>query len=285
MSIRPSVAFLSYSWEGTAHEAWVLDIARRLRLDGVEALLDKWETRPGDDLAAYMESGISRSDFVLIFCTPSYRVKASRAHGGVRFEGSIMTGALVTGTPRRKFVPILRGEEWTISAPPWLLGSFYLDFRANPISENAYQDLLDTLLDRREAPPLGQSPSIGSLPRTSEPVPFPNKATLTSSDESSWPFVWKQLIDTDPHDEELRFIGMEWLRRTEHMDTWPYVWQTLLECDPNSEELRFLGMTGFEEAVARLGHTFGAHFRNVSPTPKSLSFSVGSTCGGIRRET
>lgn len=153
-----------------------------------------------------------------------------------------MTGALVTGTPRRKFVPILRGEEWTISAPAWLLGSFYLDFRADPISENAYQDLLDTLLDRREGPPpIGMTHSVGSLPRSSEPVAFPDKATLTSSDESSWPFVWKQLMDTDPHDEELRFIGMEWLRRTGHMDTWPYVWQTLLESDPNSEELRFLG--------------------------------------------
>ena len=243
MPTRPPIAFLSYSWEGDAHESWVMDIARRLRRDHVDALLDRWETQPGDDLAEFMESGIARADFVLIFCTPTYREKASRPHGGVRFEGTIMTGALVTGTPRRKFIPILRGSDWVASAPSWLLGSFYVDFRHDPASGNGYSEVLDTLHNRGEtAPPIGGSPDDGVATRSATPDPAPSKGKLGEEHDDSWPFVWKQLFDAEPHDAELTHIGYEWLRATPNEKAWPFVWQALVERDPRSQELRWLGL-------------------------------------------
>src|ERR1700680_1949415 len=117
------IAFFSYAWESEALKAWVKSLARRLRNDGVEAILDQWETVPGDQLTHFMDKEITRADFVLIVCTPAYRKRAASQRGGVSYEGSVMTAEIVTGRARRKFVPLLRYNEWSQSAPTWLLGS------------------------------------------------------------------------------------------------------------------------------------------------------------------
>ena len=243
-------AFVSYAWESDSLKAWVKDLARRLRGDRVEALLDVWETRPGDLLTGFMETGIAREDFVLIICTPAYREKAMKPHGGVSYEGSVMTGELVTGTTRRKFVPLLRGHDWPSSAPPWLLGSFYIDFRGEPYAENSYQELLDTLLDRREGPPeVGATLLPQVPPRSMEQVASPTKGTLAQSDSEGWPFVWKQLRDVAPYDEELVAEGVRWLHEHPESDGWSYVWEDLIRAEPYSHELRFLGTRWLHENV------------------------------------
>jgi len=37
-------AFVSYSWDSEEHQAWALQLAHRLRDDGVDAVLDQWDT-------------------------------------------------------------------------------------------------------------------------------------------------------------------------------------------------------------------------------------------------
>jgi hypothetical protein len=53
-SIPPRV-FISYSWSSPEHEEWVVQLATRLRGDGVQASLDKWDLDEGQDKYAYME--------------------------------------------------------------------------------------------------------------------------------------------------------------------------------------------------------------------------------------
>ena len=48
-------AFISYSWSSPDHTEWVVELAEQLRADGIETILDVWETKEGDDLNAFME--------------------------------------------------------------------------------------------------------------------------------------------------------------------------------------------------------------------------------------
>jgi hypothetical protein len=40
---KPPKVFISYAWEDDL-KTWVLDFATRLRSDGINAILDQWET-------------------------------------------------------------------------------------------------------------------------------------------------------------------------------------------------------------------------------------------------
>lgn len=151
-------AFISYAWESDEHRRWVKSLASRLRGDGVETVLDQWELAPGDQLPRFMERAVRESDFVLIVCTPKYQEKSDGRLGGVGYEGDIMAAEVATGVDRRKFIPLLRSEAWISASPSWLRGSYYLDVRGDPYSEENYSELLDTLLGRRDkAPPVAVS--------------------------------------------------------------------------------------------------------------------------------
>lgn len=153
-------AFLSYSWDDDAHKEWVRELAGRLRGDGIETVLDDWELLPGDQLPAFMERAVRESDFVLIVCTPRYKVRSEGRAGGVGYEGDIMTAEVMTQQNHRKFIPILRKGKWEESAPGWLLGKYHLDLSGSPYSQTQYDDLVMTLLGRRKvAPPVKSRPA------------------------------------------------------------------------------------------------------------------------------
>jgi hypothetical protein len=63
---------ISYAYEGSEVEDWVVGLASRLRGDGIETLLDRWAVRPGYYLTYFMESAIRESNNVRIVCTPTY---------------------------------------------------------------------------------------------------------------------------------------------------------------------------------------------------------------------
>ena len=99
-------AFVSYSWDDNCHKEWVRTLATRLRSDGVETVLDQWHALPGDQLPEFMEAEIRNNDYVLIVCTPKYRLKSDERRGGVGYEGDIMTSEVLTLGNDRKFIPI-----------------------------------------------------------------------------------------------------------------------------------------------------------------------------------
>jgi hypothetical protein len=156
--MNPTV-FMSYAWENDDHTEWVKDLAIRLRGDGVDVLLDRWHVPPGGDLTAFMEQSLHRSSFVLLICTPTYKLRSDERAGGVGYEGAIITGAILTGTPQTKFIPLLRSAEWKEAGPARLLGARYLDFRGSPYNDLRYDELLRTIMGRPEhLPPLGELP-------------------------------------------------------------------------------------------------------------------------------
>jgi hypothetical protein len=164
-------AFVSYSWDSDKHRHWVLDLATRLRGDGVETVLDQWHLIPGDQLPAFMEKAVRESDYVLIVCTPRYKDRSERRLGGVGYEGDIITGQVLTTRNERKFIPILRNGDWSEAAPTWLSGKYHVDLRNEPYYEPPYRDLLTTMLGTREqAPPVRQAPKLASQKPTMSSV-------------------------------------------------------------------------------------------------------------------
>lgn len=177
-------AFISYSWDSDEHRQWVLDLATRLRADGIETLLDQWHLIPGDQLPAFMENAVRESDHVLIICTPRYKGRSDRREGGVGYEGDIMTGEVFTTRNERKFIPILRIGEWADSAPTWLGGKYHIDLRGTPYRANQYQDLLTTLLGTRPvAPPVRVGAGRGAA---TAPSASSSEAVASSSPPESF---------------------------------------------------------------------------------------------------
>lgn len=166
--------FFSYSWDDDSHKKWVADLATILRNDGIETILDQWHAVPGDQLPAFMEKEIRENDYVLVICTPNYRLKSDERQGGVGYEGDIMTGEVHTQGKQRKFIPILARGKWEDSAPSWLKGKYYIDLSTTEQYENFYSDLTATLLRRRPVAP--------QLRKLSRPV-YGEPMDKSSSDE------------------------------------------------------------------------------------------------------
>lgn len=177
-------AFLSYAWESDELKAWVKEIASTLRSDGVETILDQWHAVPGDQLPAFMERSVRENDFVLIICTPQYKKKSEERIGGVGYEGDVMTAEIYGKNNHRKFIHILREGDWKTSVPSWLTGKYGIDLRGSPFKPERYQDLLTTLLGKREVPPAvrpamkKQDTARESKPGNSEQDPDPEPITV-----------------------------------------------------------------------------------------------------------
>ena len=119
-----------------------------------------------------MERHIRENDYVLIICTPNYRLKSDGRKGGVGYEGDIMTAEVHTQRNHRKFVPIIARGTWEDVAPSWLKGKYYIDLSSPDRYRENYSDLITTLLGERSiAPPLRSSSKTSSKPQTKESSP------------------------------------------------------------------------------------------------------------------
>jgi hypothetical protein len=147
-----------------------------------------------------METAIRESDFVLVICTPRYKVRSDSRAGGVGYEGDIITGEIFCSRNHRKFIPLLARDSWLTAAPSWLQGKYFLDFTKAPALDEGYQDLLRTLLGQHSpAPPVGEPAALG--PDVSLRALFGNQEAIsisaTSYDpdrgygEFTWPAVYE----------------------------------------------------------------------------------------------
>jgi hypothetical protein len=178
--INNPTTFISYAWESDVLKKWVKDLATQLRNNGIDAKLDQWEVLPGDQMPHFMEKSVRDNDFVLIICTPKYKIKSEERIGGVGYEGDIMTSEVLQGSNHRKFIPILKSGTKETSMPTWLKGKYFVDLSSDQHFANNFEDLLTTLLNAREkAPPLGiiQPKFIKGEP-TKEPVIIENDTEI-----------------------------------------------------------------------------------------------------------
>lgn len=157
--MNPPRVFVSYSHDSAEHKGWVLDFATTLRNRGVDAVLDQWDLKPGDDLPHFMETQLEAADYVLMICTDKYVKKANAGEGGVGYEKMIMTSSLLSKIDSSKVIPIIR-QVGTDLRPTFLNTKLYINFSKDEDAEYSFDDLLRTLLNS----PLFEKPKIGENP-------------------------------------------------------------------------------------------------------------------------
>ena len=152
--------FLSYSHDSEKHSNWVLQLATRLRANGVDMILDRWNLDLGHDVASFIEQGLSDSHRILCVCSTNYTAKANEGKGGVGYEKQIMTAELMTGLNSNRVIPIIRNNHGQGNVPVFLKGRLYVDFEDDRLYEDRYEKLLRSLLNEpvSPTPPLGDNP-------------------------------------------------------------------------------------------------------------------------------
>ena len=165
--MSPPKVFISYSHDSPDHKAWVLKLATDLRTNGIDAILDQWDLSLGQDIAAFMASGISQSDRVILVCSNAYVTKAETGAGGVGYERLIVTAELVQNIDTKKFIPVVRQNLVAKKIPQFLGPRLYLDFELDTEYATRLDQLLREILGvpATGKPPLGPNPFSGSTPQ------------------------------------------------------------------------------------------------------------------------
>jgi TIR domain len=161
------MAFFSYAWTTEAHKARVLNLVKRLRGDGVNALIDQVDLRDGEDIVHFMERIATdpKLNKVVAVCDRNYAEKVDARTGGSGTEGTIMSPEVYgqIGEGPNKYVAVVfevdalrRGY-----VPTMFATRLYIDMSTDDLLEQHYLRLLRFLFDRPEPPtPLGKPPAI-----------------------------------------------------------------------------------------------------------------------------
>ena len=158
--------FITYSWDTPEHKNWVRSIADNLISSGVQVLLDQYDIQPGESFTHFMESAISKADKVVVVLTPQYKDKSIERKGGVGYEQQIISGEIMSGIDRKKFIPLMRygkyeaGEDCAV--PPHFMGISTIDFRDPSKEAESLEQLLRVIYDEPKyvKPLLGNKPNF-----------------------------------------------------------------------------------------------------------------------------
>lgn len=157
--IEPAV-FIFYSHDSEEHKNWGLQLATRLRSNGVNVILDRWNLKLGSDLASFMERGLSKSQRIISVCSDIYVKKANDGKGGSGYEKQIMTAEFINDQNTNWVIPLIRNNRNPKKTPTFLGGRMYISFEDTHLYESKYEEPLRDLLDEPvlPIPPIGKNP-------------------------------------------------------------------------------------------------------------------------------
>lgn len=156
----PPKVFISYSHDNEDHKNWVIQIGTRLRSNGVDVILDAWNTKLGSNLAIFMEQGLSKSERVICVCSEKYVSKANEGKGGAGYEKQIMTSELITDQNTEWVIPLIVNNPSKKKTPIFLGSRKYISFEDPKLYEAKYEELLRDILEE----PILPVPQIGPNP-------------------------------------------------------------------------------------------------------------------------
>ena len=164
MDSSTKTVFISYAWDSEEHKNWVLKLASDLRSHGVDAILDQWDARLGNDLFFFMEQGLTTSHLVLCICSDRYVEKANGGIGGAGYEKRILASELISGNDTRFILPIIKGNSNYCKLPTFLSGLKYVDFDCGDYFD-CYRELLERIYDEdiKKKPALGRNPFASTV--------------------------------------------------------------------------------------------------------------------------
>lgn len=105
--------FISYSHDSNPHKKWVLQLASRLRSEGVDAWIDRYVAAPSEGWPRWMQGQIEEADYIIIICTENYRrrFEGREKNGigkGVTWEGLLANQIIYDDSSRNlAFIPVI----------------------------------------------------------------------------------------------------------------------------------------------------------------------------------
>ncbi|MEW6401296.1 MAG: TIR domain-containing protein [Chloroflexota bacterium] len=158
--------FISYTHDSPEHADRVLHLSDKLRSEGIDCILDQYETSPSVGWPRWMDRNIRSADFVLMVCTETYfkRVMGEEKPGkglGVRWEGKLIYQHLYNDDANQRFIPILFEENTPAQIPtPFQDATYYY-----PSTPDGYEKLYRRITNQpyTTKPKLGKPKSL--LPR------------------------------------------------------------------------------------------------------------------------
>jgi hypothetical protein len=193
------VAFISYSWSSPQHKERVRQFADRLIANGVQVVIDTYDSQPGQDLNAFMEQSVTRKDIthVLVFADKIYAEKADQRSGGVGTETQLLSQEVYERVEQTKVVPLIFecDEEAQPYLPTYMKSRFHINFTNPERFDESFDQLLRHFFKtpKHSKPPLGQRPDFETAPAASEQILEVVASTSVSTRRESYGVVLKSL--------------------------------------------------------------------------------------------
>lgn len=138
--------FVSYSWDGDEHRAWVKKFVDSL--EEIEEITTVWDGYDLDSLVDknfFMENATHDADFVVAITTCPYKAKADERRGGVGIETFLMSAVHWKGMLKDKRSKIIAVQREPDSTPRYLEGHFHVDFTQDAQFPAKLEELLQLL--------------------------------------------------------------------------------------------------------------------------------------------
>lgn len=141
-----------------------MDLATDLRSAGVDAILDKWDLREGQESSAFMEQMVTDKEIqkVIIVSDRAYAEKSDSRSGGAGTEAQIISPKLYSGEDEGKFVALVfeRDEQGKVCLPAYYTSRICIDFTDLTTVTDSFEQLVRWIFDK----PLHRKPDIGRAP-------------------------------------------------------------------------------------------------------------------------
>lgn len=155
---------MSYSHDDDEHRDWVLQLSSRLRGNGVDVCLDRWDVTLGGNLTHYMERTADDTYRVIAVVSETYSRKCDDRSGGAGVEAQMLSARLFSELDSDAVIPIIRSNPKNPpDLPAFLGGRLWQDFRDATTEEAAYERLLRDIhgVAVDAAQPIGPNPFEG----------------------------------------------------------------------------------------------------------------------------
>jgi len=201
MQEKNPTVFISYSHDSKEHQDRVLELANKLRSEGIDCALDQYEDSPAEGWPKWMDRGVKNSDYVLVVCTETYynRVMGDDEKGmGIKWESTLIYQQLYNaGANNKKFIPIIFADGEFKHIPEPLQGATFY----NVDDKEAYDKLYWRLRGvKTEKPELGK---LRELPEKERKTLFISELIKQSDwDRANWKngvgYLWAENNENPP---------------------------------------------------------------------------------------
>lgn len=173
----PAHVFISYSHDSEPHVRNVLELANKLRTDGVEAHLDRYVEAPPEGWPRWVERQIADADFIICVCSAQYRISFEGRNDpqkglGVNQEGFLIQQDLYdNGNRSERYVPVVF-DRYARGAIPGSLRAFQ-----SYVLPDEYEQLYRRITRQPEVrPPVRSSEPVPPAPRQPAVANLPEKS-------------------------------------------------------------------------------------------------------------